>query len=273
MFLSKIGVKSSQLKTVFKNGVSLSDYFPSGTEFYYGYPAGEDSGFLNKVPPAVEELVAARANSCAGENVSVVNFSATSAPAVPQKILDNLGIPQIDPKQSIFLPKEIDLSLEGDRRNEAVKKALKKLVTPGALVMAQPYTDPDIAGLFQIPPKTTAWLNDKSNMSEYISSDMLPKRYDVFTNGAEFYGAYESLPLPIVVKASLSSSGDGVRLCFTKEDIKEAAEKFIHLEGNILAEQYIKVVTNYGVHFGLSHNKKIPIHIIEIGRASCRERV
>jgi carbamoylphosphate synthase large subunit len=109
-------------------------------------------------------------------------------------------------------------------------------------------------------------------MSNYVDPDMLPKRYEVFANGAELYGAYETLPLPAVVKASLSSSGDGVCICFTKEDIKEAAEKFIHLEGNILVEQYIKVVTNYGVHFGISHNKKVSIDIIGVNEQLTTEK-
>lgn len=272
MFLGKFGVKTARLKAVFKKGASLSNYFPEGTQFYYGYPAGEDSGFLNKVTPAVEELVAARANSCAGKHVSVINFAATTSQVVPFQILNDFAVPQISAKQSIILPKEIDLSLEGEKRNKAVKKALKKQIKPGFLVMAQPYTDSDLANLYQIPAETTAWLNDKSNMSSYINADMLPKRYQVFASGAEFYGAYETLPLPAVVKASLSSSGDGVCLCFTKEDMKEAAEKFVHLKGNILVEQYIKVVTNYGVHFGIPHNKKAKISIIGVNEQLTTEK-
>jgi hypothetical protein len=272
MFLNKFGVHASQLKAVFEKEISLSSYFPDGTQFYYGYPAGEDSGFLNKVTPSVEELVAARANSCAGKNVSVVNFSATTAASVPQDILNDFCLPQLSPGQTIILPEAIDLSVEGLRRNDAVKKALKELITPGQLVMAQPYTDPDLTDLYQIPAKTTAWLNDKSNMEEYIGADMLPKRYGVFTNGAEFLGAFSTVPAPAVVKASLSSSGDGVCLCETAAEIEEAANKFAHLEGTILVEQYIKTVTNYGVHFGIPQNKKRPIDIIGVNEQLTTEK-
>lgn len=272
MFLNKFGVHTSQLRAVFEKEVSLSSYFPHGTQFYYGYPAGEDSGFLNKVTPSVEELVAARANSCAGEYVSVINFAATTSPAVPQDILDDFAVPQLPKKQSIILPKQIDLSLEGLHRNDEVKKALKKLITPGALVMAQPYTDPDLADLYQIPAATTAWLNDKSNMEKYIDTELLPKSYGIFTNGAEFLGVCNTIQAPAVVKASLSSSGDGVCLCQTAEEIEEAANKFAHLEGTILVEQYIKTVTNYGVHFGIPHDKNDPIDIIGVNEQLTTEK-
>jgi len=272
MFLSRFGAKASQLKTVFEKEVSLSSYFPIGTEFYYGYPAGEDSGFLNNVTPAVEELVAARANSCAGDSVSVVNFAATTSLTIPQEVLDEFGIPHVKPEQLIVLPKNIDLSLEGENRNEAVKAALKERIKPGKLVMAQPYTDPSLANLYQIPATTTAWLNDKTNMEEYISEKLLPKRHNIYTNGAEFFGDYESLPVPVVVKASLSSSGDGVCICFTKADLEEAANKFAHLEGNILVEQYISTVKNYGVHFGVPHNKKMPVDIIGVNEQLTTEK-
>ena len=56
--------------------VTLSTYFPAGTRFFYGYPAGEDSGFLNRVGPEIEELVAARPICCAGRDVFIVNFAA-----------------------------------------------------------------------------------------------------------------------------------------------------------------------------------------------------
>ncbi|MDB5182781.1 MAG: hypothetical protein JWO47_565 [Candidatus Saccharibacteria bacterium] len=264
MFLNRFGVRASQLKAVFENGVSLSTYFPSGTQFYYGYPAGEDSGFLNKVTPSVEELVAARPNCCAGPDISVINFAATTSASINQKVIDLFNIPQVAKDRAIVLPSEIDLSVEGNHRNEAVKSALKKLITPGSLVMAQPYTDDDLADLYQIPAQTTAWLNDKSNMGSYVNADMMPKSFGIFANGSEFFKAHESMPVPVVVKASLSSSGDGVFLCDTEEDIKEAAHKFEHLEGKILVEQYIKTVTNYGVHFGVPSDKKMPIDIIGV---------
>lgn len=270
--MSRFGAKASQVRAVFEKEVSLSSYFPSGTQFYYGYPAGEDSGFLNKVTPAVEELVAARANSCAGDRVSVVNFSATTPTSVPQDIFDEFAIPQVDANQSIILPEYIGLQLEGERRNEAVKKALKELIEPGTLVMAQPYTDKSLADLYQIPAETTAWLNDKSNMEKYIDSGMLPKMYGVFENGQEFKSQYESLPVPSVVKASLSSSGDGVCICLTKTDMEEAVAKFAHLKGTILVEQYIKTVTNYGVHFGVSHNKKMPVDILGVNEQLTTEK-
>ena len=49
----------------------LSDYFPTGTCYFYGYPAGEDESFFNKVPVEIEELVAARANCCAGSGLDL----------------------------------------------------------------------------------------------------------------------------------------------------------------------------------------------------------
>jgi hypothetical protein len=166
----------------FKKKLSLSSYFPAGTYYFYGYPAGEASGFLNNVPPAVEELVAARAFSCAGPRVSVVSFAATASPALDEELLHELSIPQLRSRQITLLPQEIDDRLKGAARNESVKAALKDLVPDGSLVMAQP--DADMAGLYQIPPALTSLLNDKQHMGDYIATDLLPTRYATYKNGA-----------------------------------------------------------------------------------------
>lgn len=264
MFLSKIRFDASRLKAVFEKKPSLSTYFPEGTTFYYGYPAGEDSGFLNNVPPASEEIVAARARACAGPNVSVICFASSASPCIKPSLFTDLSIPQISQDHTILLPESIDTNLTGHARNEAVKKALSGLAKPGSLIMAQPYTDPEIESLFQIPPSITTWLNDKSNMKNYISEDLLPKRYAIYPNGAAFANKYEEVVLPAVIKASSSSSGDGVYICRTKEDVENAVKNLGNITRVVLVEQFIDIKTNYAIHFGIPHDKKGSIDIIGI---------
>ena len=70
--------------------ITLSDFFPKDTVYFYGYPSGEDSGFLNLVHPSIEELVAARPLSCLGDSLSVLCFTATSKKAINPKIINEI---------------------------------------------------------------------------------------------------------------------------------------------------------------------------------------
>jgi hypothetical protein len=257
-------LKPSQKITKTRKHVSLSAYFPQGTIYFYGYPAGKDSGFLNRVAPHVEELVAARAHSCAGPDVSVVSFAATQAPSIEPDLLDRLAIPQLNPDQTILLPQEIDANTEGAGRNKLVKAALLELASPRSLVMAQPYTDSHMTGIYQIPPSLTNWFNDKNNMPHYIPSNLLAGRLATYTKGSELLQNYEQLALPYVIKVSLSSSGDGVHICRTKQDVLAAVDKLKDFSGTIFVESYIKAVKNYGVHFGIPKATGEPIDLLGI---------
>ncbi len=247
-----------------KKRLSLSKYFPPGTSYFYAYPAGEDSGFLNKVSPRVEELVAARTLSCAGPEVSVVKFAATHSSVVGTEIINALGIPQLPSHQVIVLPKEIDASLAGAPRNAAIKTALDKLVKPGSLVMAQPYTDENIEHVYQIPPSLSTWINDKNNMEQYIDDKYLPDRLGVYLDGQQFNTHHREITLPCVVKVSSSSSGDGVYICYSEDDIKRAMNELIDISGTIFVEQYIRAKKNYGIHFGIPYDQDKPIDLIGV---------
>src|SRR5689334_20798405 len=74
---------------------SLSYYFPEGTQYFYGYPAGESGTFINLVPPEAEELVAARPLSCAGSNVTIVCFAATHDEAISVNVRKKLRLPHL----------------------------------------------------------------------------------------------------------------------------------------------------------------------------------
>jgi hypothetical protein len=243
-------------------GLSLSSYFPAGTHYFYAYPTGDDSGFLNNVAPAIEELVAARAYSVAGPNVNIVSFSATQPPALSANMLDALGVPRLRARQVAALPEEIHAGLKGAARNNAIKAALLHGLPPESLVMAQPFIDDHVEQLYQIPPALTNWLNDKANLPEFVPPKALPTRYGEYASGDIFAGAAADLPLPCVVKVSSSSSGDGVHLCRTAADIKKAVKAVRGMQATVIAEQYIEAGANYAVHFGIPHDPAKGIDII-----------
>lgn len=72
--------------------ITLSDFFPKDTVYFYGYPSGEESGFLNLVPPSVEELVAARPLRCLGSGMKALCFSATTSTSIDSSILKSLKL-------------------------------------------------------------------------------------------------------------------------------------------------------------------------------------
>ncbi|MFA7277546.1 MAG: hypothetical protein WC101_00980 [Candidatus Gracilibacteria bacterium] len=244
-----------------KTEYSLSRYFPEGTEYFYGYPAEEDSHFFNGVAPEIEEMVSGRPMVCAGPNVKTICFSAC-LDSVPFSILrDDLDVIRVDRKQILTLPKDVSVKVRGAKRNKLIKNALFEMVGPKQLVMAQPYLDPRAKTYYAIPPHRSIWLNDKRNMVSYIPKAYLPEIYEEFMDGACFKQA-DQLPLPCVVKVTSSSSGDGVRICYTHEDVERAKADFGHLEGMIFVSEYVKIYRNFAVQFGISHNPEQPIEII-----------
>lgn len=244
-----------------KNQFTLSRYFPAGTEYFYGYPAEEDSHFFNGVPPEVEELVAARPLVCAGPGVKTICFQASLEPFV-WDLMTELGVLKAKKEDIMVLPKEIDRNVKGAERNRLVKQALVDMTTPEKLVMAQPFLDARLKKRYAIPSHRIIWLNDKKNMASYIPWQYNAKDYDEFLDGQCFEDYADQLPLPCVIKVSSSSSGDGVRICKTEEDIEKAKADFAHLEGIIMVTEMVEIVRNFGVQFGIPENEDEPIEII-----------
>ncbi len=241
---------------------TLSTFFPKGTEYFYSYPAGEDSGFFNAVDPEIEELVAARLMVCAGPHVKVAVFAASQADQNSQALLRELDTPFAGDDQAIVLPAEISSEVLGAERNRMIKQALKSHITPGKLVMAQPFLDEDLKDYYLIDPKLTIWLNDKKHMADYIPSQFLARRYCLYESGSEFANDESPLPIPCVVKVSSSSSGDGVRICYDPVDLEYAKSAFSHAKGAVVVEQYIAAAKNFGIQFAIPYDTEMPAQII-----------
>jgi hypothetical protein len=240
---------------------TLSRYFPKGTEYFYGYPAEEDSHFFNGVPPEIEELVAARPLVCAGPNVKTICFEATLAPFV-WDFMHEIGSLKVKKSDLIVLPKEITNKVRGAERNRLMREALISVSTPGKLVMAQPFLETRLKQKFCIPPHRSIWLNDKRNLGSYIPWEYNARTYDEFLDGRCFADCVDQIPLPCVVKVSSSSSGDGVRVCTTKKALDQAKKDFAHLDGIIIVTELINTVRNLGVQFGIPYDSKEPGEII-----------
>lgn len=244
--------------------MTLSRYFPKNTSYFYGYPSGEASGFLNKVPPVVEELVSARPLVCAGEDMAVIAFANPLQP-VSLNFLRRRNHELFMPKQRIIsMPLALDARVEARQRNLRVKQNLKRLVAPGSLVMAQPFLDDDMEHLYQIPSRLTNWLNDKQHMKNYVPAELLPVQYAAYENGRAFLADSAKLALPCVVKVSSSSAGDGVYLCKDARSLNAAKKVLADTQGVIIAEQLITARANYGIQFGIPASQTTPIDIIGI---------
>lgn len=108
------------------NLTTLSKYFPKGTNYFYGYPSGDVSGFLNNAHPSVEELVSARPLVCLGSNVNVITFESTIRPDIKNLINKNWGFSLARKKQIRIFPSNIDTEVVGSERNKHIKENLKK---------------------------------------------------------------------------------------------------------------------------------------------------
>ncbi len=244
--------------------INLSRYFPAGTQYFYGYPAGEDSHFFNNVPPASEECVAARALACAGDHVKSIVFGATLEESAVHLLQKELGVFYVNQKKLLSLPGHITPDITGKERNSLIKSALEDITESGRLVMAQPFQGPLIQKQFQFAPDQTIWLNDKMNLPLYVPQEYLPERYAEYENGQDFAETRKELPVPCVVKVSSSSSGDGVRICLTAAQLEKAKREYAARGGSIIIEQFVEYTQNFGIQFGISHDKNIPIDLIGV---------
>lgn len=241
--------------------LSLSSFYPPDTEYFYSFPAGEDSSFFNIDPAWKDELFAMRPMVCAGPNVKVVTFAATQAHNI-KSIIKELGLPEMSSKNIVLLPPQISSSIQGKKRNNMIKSALKKIICKHNLIMAQPFLDNKLDNTFQLDPKITVWLNDKKNLQEYIDVKHLPKRFFSYKSGADFAVGVEIIDCPCVIKVSSSSSGDGVRICRTPSDIKKTKKSFAKIKGTIIVEEFVDFVSNIGIQFGIPYSKNKSIKII-----------
>lgn len=247
-----------------RNEISLSRYFPKGTSYFYGYPSGEDSNFFNCVPPVNEELVAARSLVCVGEHVKPIVFSSAIDPSVLNLLKNELGVVYPEQKNIATFPSQITHNIVRKERNALIKKSLSELSTEGNLIMAQPFLDSEMQNHFQIPAELTILLNDKKNLPEYVPEQYLAKRYAEYQGGKAFATSSDTLPIPCVVKVSSSSSGDGIRICKTAEQLESAKKEYAAIFGSIIVEQFIEIAKNYGIQFGIPFNQSKEVEIIGV---------
>ncbi|OGJ79690.1 hypothetical protein A2412_01945 [Candidatus Peribacteria bacterium RIFOXYC1_FULL_58_8] len=243
--------------------VSLSSFFPVGTQYFYGYPSGEHSGFFNAVPPFIEEIVAARALSCAGAWVTPVVFASSIDPLTQEILREDLGMAPAR-RQPIVLTSTINETLSGPQRNRSIVRALSGILAPKKFVMAQPYMDTCLQTRFALPPALTLWLNDKVNMPRYVPPAFLPERYAECANGRAFAASPSTFPTPCVVKVSSSSSGDGVRICRTEEELRNAQREFAKVKTGIIVDEHVEAVRNFGIQFGIPSDPAQEIELIGV---------
>lgn len=250
--------------TIISMKPSISDFVPSGTTYFYGYPAGEDSRFYNLVPPAIEELVSARPVVCAGADVNVIAFANSSRKDI-LAFLRDLGVLQIDDSRIIRLPSNITADQLGTERNKRIINALKDRVADNSLIMAQPYLDPSLQDKYQLSPENTIRMNDKMSMYDYIPEQYLPALLGRYSSGNMFANEFKNFA-PCVVKVTSSSSGDGVRVCTSAADFLRAQTDFCKVNGEILVQEYIQAQENIGVQFGIPSDREKPIEVLGLSR-------
>lgn len=255
--LSAFGVRN-------KDSLSLSTFFPKETIYFYGYPSGSDDGFFNKVSPEVEEMVAARASSCAGPNVLPISFFSSSRQALGNNLTELLKEQGVARAQALVFPKTIDRTVVGGDRDAMIRDFIIENIKTKNFVMAQPYKGADFDKISLIKPDTTAWLNDKKNLKNFVPEDFLPAELGRFRNGHDFITHVGELAVPFVAKISSSSAGDGVFICKTEVDVAKAVAKIKDVADSVLVTEYIEVYRNFGIQFGVSYTTSFSPRIIGV---------
>lgn len=261
--LVRVSIIAPAARNTVLTDVSLSRFFPAGTEYFYGYPSGEHSGFFNADPPYIEELDAARTLSCAGPWVIPITFASGVDPIAQETLREDIGAVTTCQK-TFVLPVRINETLRGPRRNRLIVHTLSGLLSPKKFLMAQPYMDTCLQTRFALAPSLTLWLNDKLNLPRYVPPAFLPQRFAEFGNGVCFASSPQPLPVPCVVKVSSSCGGHGVRICRTQEDLAGARTEFAKVKTTIIVEEQIEVMRNFGIQFGIPSDPTQDIELIGV---------
>ncbi|MEK7128676.1 MAG: hypothetical protein AAB933_03920 [Patescibacteria group bacterium] len=242
--------------------LTLSNYLPKDTEYFYSYPLGDTIFFYNDGDPVADELISARLLACAGKHIKVVVYNSILRHKSLELLRKNSDISFIPKKQIIVLPPTINERTPEFKKNELITEALIKQTSSRNLIMAQPIIDNRLVNDYQIDPKLSIWLNDKKNLDQYVPPEFSPKRYAQFRNGQDFFDSTVKIPVPCVVKVSASSSGEGIRICLNGTDFKKAKKDFKKRAGTLFVEEYISYLHNFGFQFGIPFNKEKKPHII-----------
>lgn len=238
---------------------SLSEVLPAGLTYFYGFPSGQHSRFLNRCPGALEELVAMRAAVCAGPETHVIVYPSTCTPAVRSFQEHVLGGPLPREDQLHRLPSTLEAHVEGLQRNEALISALPALVAPGRLLMAQPLLDEALLASYALNPEVIESLNDKASIPEWVPERWRIPELKRAPNGpalAEW--PRQAFPLPCVVKASRASAGDGVAVCRTLADVQEIQHRLATYPEPILLQAFIDKVDELDIKFAVYPNAARP---------------
>ena len=100
---------------------TLSHYFPPDTTYFYGYPAGTDSQFYNGVSPDIEELVSARPLVCAGTDLRIAAFAASTRDDA-RALLQEAGTAVIPRDRILPFPENISCAMtDTAKRNAAIE--------------------------------------------------------------------------------------------------------------------------------------------------------
>src|SRR4051812_10901147 len=105
--------------------VSLSKYFPKGTEYFYSFPEGQDSDFFSDDPPWKEELFATRPLVCAGDGMKVIIFGSSLKNKAWNILYNEVGQPKVKDEHILKIPDSVDITIEGAERTKLIKEALK----------------------------------------------------------------------------------------------------------------------------------------------------
>lgn len=242
---------------------SLSSYFPPDSYYFYGYPAGKESGFVNTLTNTGAELVSTRPLSCAGGGTNIVCFANGARESALRILADEIGLPVAPNEQILRLPEEINSRISGDERDRLVQTALRDLIPEGRLIMAQPYHGEAMERKYLIHSNTTCHLNDKASLVEFVPSEYLLETYRHFNTGSEFATfQLEEIQVPCVVKATNSSAGDGVRICKTAQEVGSAQHDFSHTSSPIIIQEYLENAEEIGVQFGIPPDAANPADIL-----------
>jgi hypothetical protein len=244
--------------------VSMSDFYPDDTHYFFSFPLGHSDRFLFGLSPDVLDVVSARPAVCAGPKLKVVAFDSAVTPAIWRILTDELGVPLVDRDRVVALPAAVEDTPADRSRDRAVLEALRKLVPAGSLAPAQPFLDESFEDLQQMPTDAALWLNDKRNLGEFVPAGEIPVRLARHGSGRAFAESTAKLPLPCVVKVASSHAGGGVRVCRSERDLALAKKDFVFHPVPILVEEYLPATQNLCIHFGIPHDRNAASRIIGV---------
>lgn len=235
--------------------------FGPGALYVNAFARRPEDGFHSPSPDETDDLCTALPLSMTRAGVRLLVDPRAVHEPVWRLMTEDLGMDLCDPAWVETLPEGLTAALGAAGWCEALIEALARRAEPGSLLMAQPFQDPRLEGLFRRSPALSRMLNDKLDLPALVEGAAPPARLAALPD-TDRLAAQPWPGVPCVVKLSGACAGEGVWAAPDEASWARATAALAGLPGRVLVERWIEARRNLDVEFLIPRDPAEPAVVL-----------